>query len=370
MALEATAPVSELEGIGPAIAEALRAIAIHTVFDLLRADARRIHAAVSSIASLAEVRRWRQMAALLEVDEVTAQWAEALVAAGVIGIHDLRGRGLDDLQSLFAAARERNAIPDVPSANQIADMLKDAALLDRSGALMGTARNVDGDPIAGVIVRAGGYRRTTDERGRFRLARLPLGAPLGLHLWHPDYRDTLRTLGRIPSVREIHVLTVEMHRRTGAPQTAERPLAELEGDVLPVLNGQNIAAVEVPRGELRENDVLRLILLYANGTEAKLVSKLLEYREGEYRVRWARVPLAELPEAPVRREHYRLRNGRFVRIHMDGRKLDAYRRLLEVKRQAGQTPRLADPVQFDQALAERVRALKEAGLLRRARRGV
>jgi Domain of unknown function (DUF4332) len=88
---------------------------------------------VSDIASLEEVRGWRQMAALLEVREATTQWAEALVESGVRTLAALHEDRLDELQAIFDRAKADGKIPDVPTQVQMAEMLKDAALLDAQG---------------------------------------------------------------------------------------------------------------------------------------------------------------------------------------------------------------------------------------------
>src|SRR5512139_2339904 len=115
MAVPFDTPVSAIEGVGPAAGQLLQAGGIYTVYDLLRAGSPAIHSAVAALASLQEVKAWRQMAVLLEVATVTPQWAEALVQAGVTSLVELRHLDLNELQTLFNAARNQGTIPSLPA---------------------------------------------------------------------------------------------------------------------------------------------------------------------------------------------------------------------------------------------------------------
>ncbi len=86
-----------IEGIGPAIEQRFRQVAVFTVYDPLRASASRLGTVVSALASFDAVRSWRQMATLLEAEAVTPQWAEALVKSGIASRSDLRRPGHSEL---------------------------------------------------------------------------------------------------------------------------------------------------------------------------------------------------------------------------------------------------------------------------------
>jgi hypothetical protein len=367
MAVGARAPVSEIEGIGPAASALLAEVGIFAVFDLLRADAGRIHAAVSDLASPAEARGWRQMAVLLQVRDVTPQWAEALVGAGVKTLAILCDKKLDELEAVFAEQRSAGRIPDVPSVVQIAEMSKDAASLEAAGALTGTVRDHRGDAVADALVRVGGRQARTDARGRFRVTRLRLGSPYETRIEHSDFTTLSERVDVVPSVGTIHVRSFTLQRRVGEP-AGDRAVSTLRGDALPPMAGQPIVAREIERDELEELDVLRLILLYANGTEAKLVSRLPAYENGEFVLRWLRVALSELPPDPSLREHLWYRGGRFTRMRMSPAKLRAYLEFLRHKRARPAAVPGTEPGQA--ALDARLSGLQAAGTLqKRGRRG-
>ena len=114
MAVAFDTPVSAIEGIGPSIENLLRPKGVHTVYDLLRAPSPALHEVVADVASLQQVRSWRQMASLLEVATMTPQWAEALVKARTTSISELRRRHLTEVRSMFAEAREAHSIKTFP----------------------------------------------------------------------------------------------------------------------------------------------------------------------------------------------------------------------------------------------------------------
>src|SRR5262249_12790249 len=149
------------------------------------------HRVVAAVASLDEVRRWRRMAVLLEVAAVTPQWAEALVKGGVLTLVDLSHLGLAELETLFTAARTARTIPDVPTHDQMAAMLADAARLTFAGAITGTVRDRSGRPVADATVTAGAASATTDARGRFRLRRLLLGRDVSVSISKASYRTSV-----------------------------------------------------------------------------------------------------------------------------------------------------------------------------------
>jgi hypothetical protein len=182
---------------------------------------------------------------------------------------------------------------------------------------------------------------------------------------HPEYDRLSERLDAVPSVRTIHVWTFVLQRRVGAPRI-EPPLSQLRGERLPPMAGQRILAREIERDELGDYDVLRLILLYANGREAKLVSRLLSYEGGEFVVHWVRVPLSELPHDPVLREHYWLRAGRFTRINLSPGKLRAYDELLQDRRDQSAAPGAGAELG---TVEVRLRRMQEAGVLRSRGRG-
>src|SRR5512147_1204239 len=78
----ASVPVIELSGVGPAIAARLNELGLFTSEDLLRSERRRLAELVEG-ASVAQIRRWQAVSALLEVNGMTVTLAEALHARGI-----------------------------------------------------------------------------------------------------------------------------------------------------------------------------------------------------------------------------------------------------------------------------------------------
>jgi hypothetical protein len=335
-------PVSAIQGIGSASEQLLQRHGIYTVYDLLRAQSPAIHRVVASVASLSDARAWRQMAVLLEVATVTPQWAEALVRGGVRTLDELRHLRSDELKAVFTAARDSHIIADVPTSDQLVAMLTDATLLDYAGAITGTVKDRDGRPIAAATVTAGGAEAVTDARGRFRLRRLRLGRDAILTIAKDSFVTHSETVSPSPTTNVVVaqftlVRAVRQRpRRSGQPAAA---LSELRGDRMPPMQGQNVTSHEVPLASLQPQELVVLTEFYANGTDAKIVSKLLEFDGTRFVARWVRLRKSALPDGSSLGDHFIVRPGGFHKVKMNATKLDAYKRYLAARRRrAGQLP--------------------------------
>ncbi|HYX72090.1 MAG TPA: DUF4332 domain-containing protein [Nitrososphaera sp.] len=334
MAVTPDTPVTVIEGIGDATAARLEQANVHFVFDLLRGSIRTVHAAVASLASEAEVRFWRQMASLLQVAEVDAQAAEALVRAGTTSVEELSHKSLDAIEDVFSQAREQGTIPNIYSANQISAMLRDAAVLRHTGTITGTVRNGEGEPVADATVRIGNIEQRSDARGRFRLLRIPLGTSLPLFIAHGDY---LPRLIESPNItRDVNTLGVQvfiMEKRADAstPQAPLLSLSEMDGDTLPITSGQRVRTVELDKDKLRPSDILKLSKLYKSVPEAQLVSRFKSFIDGEILIHTLRLPLNMLPAQAQAGDHFLVSNGALVKIRMDAEKLRRYKIRLRLR---------------------------------------
>lgn len=366
MAVSANTPVEAIEGIGPAAAEAFNRVGVFTVFDLLRGTAERLHSAVADTASLEEVMAWRAMASLLQVDEVRPQWAEALVGADVTSIEDLHDKTLDELSEVFRAAKEAGTIPDVPTPAQVAAMMADAAVLRYSGALTGTVMDAEGERAAGATVHLGAWEATTDDRGRFRFIRVPLGRTLPLRIDHADHLTLQQS--EVPISRSVDTIAVSVFRLTrpaqGQPSTAGPvvSLSELEGDVIPVPSGQPVREKPMDPANLRPDDVLMVNSFYKSAPDVKLVSRFKSYVDGEIHVHTLRIPEAELPAGTKRGDHFLHSGGQLTPIEMSTPKLHRLKVRLRVRKALGGRPLPASGEERLAAIEAGLRLARELGM--------
>ena len=335
MAVTPVTPVTVIEGIGNAAAAALAKVNVHFVFDLLRGSVRTIHGAVASLASEAEVRSWRYMASLLQVSDVDAQAAEALVRSGITSIEELSHKSLDATADVFSQAKEQGTIPNIYSANQISAMLRDAAVLRHTGTITGTVRDGEGKPVADATVRIGNIEQRSDARGRFKLLRIPLGTSLPLYLIHGDYATKMIEAPKIAcDVNTLGVQFFVMEKRTdaSAPQVPLLSLSEMDGDVLPITSGQRVKAIEMNKDNLRASDVLKLSKLHNSAPKAQLVSRFKSFVDGEILIHTLRLPLDMLPAQAQVGDHFLVSNGALVKIRMDAEKLRRYKIRLRLRK--------------------------------------
>lgn len=317
----ATLPITEIESIGPQLAERLREVDVTVVADLYRVSTSRTQAAVADAASLEQVTAWREMAYLCQVRPVDGQFAEALRGAGVASFEGLSRAAFDELREAFADAHERGVIPHPPQDGQIADMMRDATVLAHTGHLSGRLVNGEGSPVAEAEVRLGAVAATTDGRGLFHLWRLPLHerAPLEVstaggerHVFPepPMVRDPYR----------IEQWRASLQDAEPAPADAEpHALSELDGDELPIGPDTPTRVRHLPPGTLREGDVLLLREIDEGAAEASLVSRFRSWERGTLLVHPVRLPLDRLPPDSSEGAHFGVRAGRLRPLRVDAR---------------------------------------------------
>ncbi len=349
MSVELTAPVLVIEGLGPRAASALAQLSIHTVTDLLHFVPQRIHQAVRTFSSINDVRQWQAMAALLQVAGMTPQWAEALVRQGVTSVGALHGKRPSDIHALMRSAEEWNWISQLPTDAQIVTMLQDATTLYYTGVIAGTVKDANDAPVTGATVTSGTIEGRTDECGRFRLLRIPLGRDVALRINHAEYQTLTITL---PTVFTDANATGSPNYRLERGSSVVSTLSELDGDELPTPRGQRMREWPIDIAQMRDNDIFVLHQFYRTAPDAKLVSRLLQYADGEFRVPTLRIPVSQLPGNPRVRDMYRCSERTLIKITtMTTAGLMRYKLLLRMHKQFARE-------QPDGSMDERVQRLQ------------
>jgi hypothetical protein len=133
---------------------------------------------------------------------------------------------------------------------------------------------------------------------------------------------------------------VEVLQLTMLPEVPTRPrpsgqtsgnLSELRGDVLPPPSG-DVTSGQVELASLKTGDLLVLSEFYANGQDAKLVSKLLEHDGTRLVVHWVRLPKTSLPDGATIDDHFIKTSSGFRKVTMSPKKLADYKKLLQIRR--------------------------------------
>ncbi len=130
-----TGDIEEIEGVGPAYAEKLRAAEVSSIDALLDKGA-----TVEARSALVEqtgidgvrVLRWVNHADLMRVDGIGPEFAELLEAAGVDSVPELAQRNVENLVTALAETNEaRSLVRRVPSADELTDWIEQAKALPR-----------------------------------------------------------------------------------------------------------------------------------------------------------------------------------------------------------------------------------------------
>jgi predicted flap endonuclease-1-like 5' DNA nuclease len=123
-------PVEDIEGVGPAYAEALAKAGIKTTEDLLAIGAARNgRGDIAAQSGLSEklILKWVNHADLMRISGVGGEFAELLEAAGVDTVKELQHRNAENLAATMKSTNEeKNLTRVVPSAETVAKWIEQA----------------------------------------------------------------------------------------------------------------------------------------------------------------------------------------------------------------------------------------------------
>lgn len=126
-------PISEIEGIGPAIAERFKAQHIRTTKKLLEeAKSPKKRKALSEKTGIgcAQILKWANMADMMRIKGVGEEYSELLEAAGVDTVRELKYRNPKNLaQRMAAANKARKLVRVVPSEQMVTKWIAQAKSL-------------------------------------------------------------------------------------------------------------------------------------------------------------------------------------------------------------------------------------------------
>ncbi|MEM7217396.1 MAG: DUF4332 domain-containing protein [Pseudomonadota bacterium] len=304
-------PVTDIQGIGPALGERLNAARYASIGDLIRQPVERLHEVVASTSSLEQCEAWQSMAWLLQIDALTPQWAEALVVAGIETVEELVGQELADLQTLFASAFDSGLIPDQPDDEALFAAGKEAAGIHYGSTALVLVTSESGEPIEDAQVRVGAVQAQTDANGRCRLSHLPGASAQFLSIARDGYATVLEYDFQ-PNADNRSFATA--HRRLAIDHgdaTEEPVLEEFQGDRIPSLASyqtrwENVAEADVPEG-----DVVRVHKQYSDAETVQVVSLFRAWQAGEMVVRQARLGITLFDDTPDNGRLFRRRDGRY-----------------------------------------------------------
>ena len=126
--------IDEIEGIGPAYGEKLAAANIKTTEDLLKhcCDAKgRKKTAETTGVSEGQILKWTNMADLMRISGVGAEYSELLKASGVDTVKELRNRNAENLAAKMAEVNTAKKLTrTVPSEKVVSGWVEKAKSLD------------------------------------------------------------------------------------------------------------------------------------------------------------------------------------------------------------------------------------------------
>ncbi|MEX2129761.1 MAG: DUF4332 domain-containing protein [Xanthobacteraceae bacterium] len=128
-----TYPITDIEGIGPAVADRLKGMRIRTTTRLLEVAknprGRKVLAAKTGIDS-ARILKWANLADMMRIKGIGEEYSELLEAAGVDTVRELKHRNPKKLAEAMAAANARRKLVRLlPSESTIKKWIAQASSL-------------------------------------------------------------------------------------------------------------------------------------------------------------------------------------------------------------------------------------------------
>jgi len=183
------AGVTTIRSIGPARAKMLSTIGVRLVTDLIRLSPHKMHRALSAThrVSLPQIHTWQQMAFLLEVIDMRADWAEVIHLNSIRTIEELSDCRQTHLEEIFAEAEEKRQISTAPTIDQCAALILDATVLLLTSRVGGRVLSSNGIPVEGAQIGLGDNSTSSNKEGYFRLARIIPSNCSPMHISHPEH---------------------------------------------------------------------------------------------------------------------------------------------------------------------------------------
>lgn len=331
-------PATVVHGISPSLARELRHLGVHTVGDLLRVYPERLRNALNSHHSIDQIRAWCNVARFLQISVMTPKWAQALTHGNIHTLDAVRRRDLANLRGVFIRAKDEEVTSDIPDDVTIATMMKEAAVLEFTGALNGTIFDQAEHPVHGANICMGAEIGISDDRGRFRIINIPLTARSTLAIRHPECHDVWFRIDKVDPSYLVCGKVFHVRRLRHGQKARPHVLMEARGDVLPPIGTASVGLREVERDKLLDRDLFNLTEFSADKKRCKLVSKLLSYENGLFWLSYVWLSITELPPSTKAGDCFVLRHSLFEKILMNPIKLRDWPAMLRTRRQMGKPP--------------------------------
>ncbi|MCK6545930.1 DUF4332 domain-containing protein [Myxococcota bacterium] len=280
-----------IEGIGPAREEVLRRAKITNLAELFRAGAPRVHRLIPG-ASAEQVGEWFCKGALMRVEGMTDDLADALVTEGIRSVHALADAELGALEAAAKKGRESGRLRAAPDLHALSALQKRAWKLAGSGMLAGRLCDRNGRGIAGARVIAGDREQHTDEAGWYAFDKLDAGRiRVRIEL---ERRPFPLDVGEV-EIRDGKLTGPLRHRCSRDPAPSRLPVVrELDGHLIANTRATDVQLLTRPLEELPEGSLVQVRTLGADG-HSRLMSFFKERTGNTIIIPRARVKREELP---------------------------------------------------------------------------
>jgi len=329
-----TSEVDAIEGIGPKTKSQLNTHNIHTLLDLIAESPGELHEKVDGLASEEEIRQWLNMAAFMQMDAVSGQFAEALIKGGVKSISEIALKPKAQLEEIFNNASSNRIIPEAPNSDTIFEMIREATILTFSQTYLGKLIDESGNAVANASVKVYYQQATTNSNGYFRLFglmssedKLLIQTEEGVHHCFDGY----------PISRYADNIQVDFLELNSESEVAQEFLSEYDGHTLPPTGSYPIRTNTTKTDDLRKGDLFLVRSIKPEKNEITLQSIYNEFDGSQFTVQLFKYPMEDLNITIAERDYVRLHFGKLKKVKGDRSMVKYWKQIHRIHKDSSMT---------------------------------
>lgn len=311
-----TIDILDIEGIGVKYRSALKKADINNIDDFLDKSILSILRKLNKKEKISEkmLKKWRQMAELMQVDGITNQFAEALVRSGTTSLYRLSKPNPKKVLERIKEAHKKNIIPEdakLPTLDEVIEWQKDAIRIMLSGVFSG--KIIDSKtkkPIKDSTIKIGYLQALADSGGRFRIHSLAYGKTVAI-VFADKYLTRTFHLDIKPEKLSLNMLKL----KKGSEE--ELKIDESEGKLIRTFKkGDEIITVQRDFKDIGEGIVFQFRKFYKRKPVAKLLSLERTKIGHKMEISQIKVDKSMIPKDAKAEDLFIKKNGKFQKLDM------------------------------------------------------
>lgn len=204
----------------------------------------------------------------MQIDAITPNYAEVFLKKGIDHIYLIRKMTFTELNEMFIQAREDGYLNDLPTNNEIADILTEASSLGQVQFILGRLVGTNNEPVHNAIISNKSFETKTNTNGFFKAAYLskePFNVSLPNETEFVIRQFATNFDPEVSFVQTFNIANLEEIKQ-------DKILSEFKGDQLPEISNYPVREELTHVDTFKEGDILLFRQLYKDQNYIKLQS--------------------------------------------------------------------------------------------------